>query len=89
MDAARDQVTVTIDGKKRKISKKQSAAIQLANAGATGNPKLLLKFLDLIAGIEAQAEAARPSDYPFSDADIKVIREIYKRLRAYDERESD
>ena len=89
MEAARDQVTVTIDGKKRKISKKQSAAIQLANAGATGNPRLLVKFLDLIAEIEAQAEAARPSEYPFSDVDIKIIQEIYKRLRPYDERVND
>jgi len=89
MEAARDQVTVTIDGKKRKISKKQSAAIQLANAGATGNPRLLVKFLDLIAEIEAQAEATRPSEYPFSDVDIKIIREIYKRLRPYDERIND
>lgn len=89
MEAARDQVTVTIDGKKRKISKAQSAAIQLANAGATGNEKLLLKFIDLIAAIEARAEAARPSDYPFSDVDIKIIREIYERLRPYDERGSD
>lgn len=89
MEAARDQVTVTIDGKKRKISKQQSAAIQLANAGATGNPKLLLKFLDLIAEIEERAESARPSEYPISDVDIKVIREIYKRLRPYDERAND
>ena len=89
LEAAAAQIEATIDGKKRKISKKQSAVIQLANAGAMGDPKLLLKFIDLIAEIEAQAEAARPSEYPFSDVDKKVIREIYKRLRPYDERESD
>lgn len=89
LEAARDQVKVTIDGKLRNISKAQAAAIHLANAGATGNEKLLLKFIDLIAEIEARAEAARPSEYPFSDEDKKVIREIYKRLRPYDERESD
>ena len=54
-----------------------------------GDPKLLLKFIDLIAGIEARAEAARPSEYPFSEVDKKVIREIYKRLRPYDERVDD
>jgi hypothetical protein len=86
LEAAEAQVEVTIDGKKRRISKKQSAAIQLANAGAMGDPKLLLKFIDLIAEIEAQAEAARPSEYPFSDADKTVIQETYKRLRPYDER---
>lgn len=89
LDAAHAQVEVTIDGKTRRISKAQAAAIHLANAGATGNEKLLLKFIDLIAEIEARAEAARPSEYPFSDIDKKVIREIYKRLRPYDERESD
>ena len=89
MEAAHAQVEVTLDGKKRKISKAQAAAIHLANAGATGNEKLLLKFIDLIAEIEARAEAARPSEYPFSDADIRVIREIHKRLRPYDERVND
>jgi len=89
MEAARDQVTVAIDGKRRKISKAQAAAIHLANAGATGNEKLLLKFIVVIADIEARAEAARPSEYPFSDTDQIVIRAIYKRLRPYDQRESD
>jgi hypothetical protein len=89
MEAAQAQIEVTIDGKKRKISKAQSAAIQLANAGAMGNPKLLLKFIDLIARIEAGAEAARPSEYPFSDADKTVIHETFKRLRPYDERAND
>jgi hypothetical protein len=89
LEAAAAQITVIIDGKKRRISKAQSAAIQLANAGATGNEKLLLKFIDLIADIEARAEAARPSEYPFSDVDKKVIRETYKRLRPYDERVND
>ena len=41
MEAARDQVSVTIDGKPRKISKAKSAAIQLANKGATGDPKAI------------------------------------------------
>jgi DNA polymerase IIIc chi subunit len=84
LEAARDQVPVAIDGKKRKISKAQAAAINLANAAATGNPKFVLQFIDLIAGIEARADAARPSAYPFSEVDKKVIHEIYKRLRPYD-----
>lgn len=87
MEAARDQITVTIDGKQRKISKVQSGAIQLANAGAMGNPKLLVKFLDYIAAIEARAEAARPSSYPLSDADLKIIKEVHGRLWQYKKRE--
>lgn len=87
MEAARDQVEVTIDGKKRKISKVQAAATQLANAGAMGNPKLLRQFLDLIEKIEARAEAARPSEYPLSEADLTVIREVHDRLWQYKEKE--
>lgn len=89
LEAANTQIEVTLDGKKRKISKAQAAAIHLANAGATGNEKLLLKFIDLIGDIEARAEAARPSEYPFNDADKTVIRETYKRLRPYEERADD
>ncbi len=63
--------------------------MQLANGAAKGDPKFVIKFLDLIAQIEAKAEAARPSEYPFSDVDIKIIREIYERLRPYNERADD
>ncbi|MGD9920161.1 MAG: DUF5681 domain-containing protein [Pseudorhodoplanes sp.] len=86
LEAAAAQITVTIDGKKRRISKAQAACVQLANKGAMGDEKLLLKFIDLIASIEARAEAARPSEYPFNEMDKQVIREIYKRLRPYEER---
>jgi len=89
MDAASDTVIVTIEGKKRRISKAQSAVIQLANAAATGDHKSAVKLLNLIADIEARAEAARPSEYPFSDVDKNVIGEIYERLRSYDERAND
>ena len=45
MEAARDQVSVTIDGKPRKISKAKSAAIQLANKGAMGDPSFWVNSL--------------------------------------------
>ncbi len=89
LEAAAAKIVVTIDGKKRRISKSQAACIQLANKGAMGNETLMLKFIDLIADIEARAEAARPAEYPFSDLDNKVITEVYKRLRPYEEREND
>ena len=76
LEAARDQVPVTIDGKKRKISKAQAAAINLANAAATGNPKFVLQFIDLIAGIEARAEAARHFLHTLS---AKSIRRLFMK----------
>ena len=66
MEAARDQVSVTIDGKPRKISKAKRPQYNLRPTRATGNPKLLAQFLDWLDEIEARAEAARPSEYPLS-----------------------
>jgi len=46
MDAARDQVTATIAGKERKISKIQATAMQLATKAAGGDPTSMGRFLD-------------------------------------------
>ena len=89
MEAARDQVSVTIDGKPRKISKAKSAAIQLANKGAMGDPKLLGQFLDRLDEIETRAAASKPSEYPLSDADLEVIRAVHSRLRPWGKRGDD
>jgi len=89
MEAVNDPVTVTIEGKSRKITKLQATAMQLATRAATGNDKAIAKLLDWVDEIESRAEAARPSEYPFSEVDKKVILETYKRLRPYNERESD
>ena len=89
MEAARDQVSVTIDGKPRKISKAKSAAIQLANKGAMGDPKLLGQFLDRLDEIETRAAASKPSEYTLSDADLEVIRAVHSRLRPWGKRGDD
>ena len=46
MEAARDQVTATIAGKQRKISKIQATAMQLATKAAGGDPASIGRFLD-------------------------------------------
>jgi hypothetical protein len=83
MEAAHGQVTATIDGKRRKISKVQATTMQLATKAAAGDPKAMLKFLDWIDEIEARAAAARPSQYPVSAADIEVINAVHDRLWQY------
>jgi hypothetical protein len=88
-EAVNDPVMVTIEGKQRKITKLQATAMQLATKAATGDVKAIAKLLDWVDEIEARAEAARPSEYPFNDADAKVIREVYSRLRPYSEWVSD
>lgn len=89
MEAARTKVTVTIDGKKRRITMAQAITMKLALRAAAGEAKATAEFLDWMDKIERRAEAARPSEYPFNDLDKKVIREIYKRLRPYEDRMGD
>lgn len=88
MEAVNDPVTVTVEGKKRKISKLQATAMQLATKAATGDNKAIAKLLDWVDEIEARAEAARPSEYPLSDADLHVIREVHGRLWQYKRQEN-
>jgi hypothetical protein len=81
MDAARDQVTAMIAGKQRKISKIQATAMQLATKAAGGDAASMGRFLDWMDEFESRAAAARPQEFPFSDADLAVIREVYKRMQ--------
>jgi hypothetical protein len=81
MDAANAQVTATIDGRPRKISKLVATAMQLATKAAGGDHKAMGEFLDRIAEIEARAAAARPVQFPFTPADLEVLRDTYERMK--------
>jgi hypothetical protein len=81
MEAARDQVSATIDGKTRKISKAQAAVMQLATKAASGDHRALARFLDSIDEIEMRAAAAKPPEFPLSEEDIQVIHAIYQRMK--------
>jgi len=81
MAAARDQVTATIGGKQRKISKLQAAAMQLATQAAGGDPRAIGKFLDWVDEIERREAAAKPARFPFSEADLEVLHAIDDRMR--------
>ena len=80
MQAANDSVTANISGKQRKISKLHATTMQLATKAAGGDPKMIGQFLDWVDQIESRAAAARPSEYPLSNADIEVIKAVHTRL---------
>jgi Family of unknown function (DUF5681) len=80
-EAADDQVFATMDGEKRKISKLQATTMQLATKAASGDQAAMKQFLEWMDEIEARAAAARPSQFPLSEADIEVIRETYERMK--------
>ena len=81
MEAARDQVSATVDGRTRKISKIQATAMQLATKAAGGDQAAIGKFLDWMDEIETRAAAVKPSQFPLSAPDIEVLRAAYERMK--------
>ena len=79
-EAASKPVKATIDGKERTITALHATTMQLALAAAKGDQKSIRAFLDWIDKMETRQAAARPVQYPLSDADIQVIRAVYARL---------
>ncbi len=59
----------------------QASVWNLAIQAARGDQRATAAFLDRIEEIQARAEAARPTEYPLSDADLEVIRTVYDRLK--------
>jgi len=81
MEAARDQVSATIGGKTRKISKIQATTMQLARPGGGGDHAAMGRLLDWIDEIETRAAAAKPANFPLSAPDLEVLRAIYDRMK--------
>src|SRR2546429_7315704 len=81
MEAARDQVTATVGGRARKISKIQATAMQLATKAAGGDQAAMGRFLDWVDEIETRASAVKPSQFPIGAPDIEVIRAVYERMK--------
>jgi hypothetical protein len=81
MEAARDQVTDTVGGRTRTISKLQATTMQLATKAAGGDHAAIGRFLDWIDEIETRAASVKPSQYPIGAPDIEVIRAVYERMK--------
>ena len=77
-------MSVTVGGKRRKITKIQATAMQLATKAASGDQTAINKFLDWMDAIESRAAAAKPSQFPLSEPDIEVIRAVYERMKQCD-----
>jgi alpha-beta hydrolase superfamily lysophospholipase len=81
MEAARDPVTATVDGRTRRISKIQATTTQLATKAASGDHAAMGKFLDWIDEIETRAAAVKPTQFPLSEPDLEVLRAAYERMK--------
>ena len=83
MEAARDQVSATVGGRTRTISKLQATTMQLATKAAGGDQAAMGRFLDWVDEIETRA-AIKPTQFPLSAPDIEVIRAAYERMKQCD-----
>jgi hypothetical protein len=81
LEAARDQVSATVGGRIRKITKIQATAMQLATKAAGGDQTAINKFLDWMDEIESRAAAAKPSQFPLSEPDLEVLRAVHERMK--------
>ena len=89
MEAARDQVTATVGGRTRTISKLQATTMQLATKAAGGDQAAIGRFLDWIDEIETRAANLKPSQFPIGEPDIEVIRTVYERMKQCDPEKKD
>lgn len=70
----------TVDGKQRKMTALHATTMQLAIKAAKGDHRSMAEFLDWVDKIEQRKESTKPAQYPFTAADIEVIKAVYQRL---------
>jgi Family of unknown function (DUF5681) len=77
------KVTVTENGRRRKITVREAVVAQLINKSATADLRAIKMLLDLIKDAEKQAgTATSPEPAPrFTTADEEVVEQLIERLR--------
>jgi hypothetical protein len=73
--ALNEKVYVTIDGKRRKITKCEAIVNQMVNQSASGDLRATKMLIDMKVG------AAPPEKNPFSPTDKEVVQQLTARLR--------
>ena len=79
-EALNEPVTVTENGGRRKVSKRQAIITQLVNRSATADFRAIKILLDIMRDIERQTEPTAPETSDFSEADEKVLEQIKARF---------
>jgi Family of unknown function (DUF5681) len=83
-DALNEQVFVTVDGERRKITKREAVVHQLVNKSATADLRATKMLFDMIKEVEQKASVTPPAPEPRpldEAADKKVLQNLYDRIR--------
>jgi hypothetical protein len=82
-DALDEQVFVTIDGERRKITKREAAVYQLVNKSAIADLRATKMLFDMIKDVEQKASVTSPAPEPrrLDAADKEVEQHLVDRIR--------
>src|SRR5271166_5940174 len=82
-DALNERVWVTIDGKRRKITKREAIVTQMVNKSASADLRATKMLIDMMKDVEQKANGAPqpPSPPPFTEADEQVLEQLVERIR--------
>ena len=81
--ALNEPVYVTIDGKRRKITKREAIVTQMVNKSAKADLRATKMLFDMMKEVEQKANGApQPtSPPPFTEADEQVVEQLVERIR--------
>ena len=79
-EALDQSVTVTENGRRRKVTKREAIITQLVNRSATADLRALKILFDMMRDLEAQTEPAPGETPAFSAADEKVLEQLRARF---------
>ena len=80
--ALNEPVFVTIDGKRRKITKREVIVTQMVNNAAGADLRATKMLIDMMKDIEKKTGAeSQPEPHRFAPADEEVIKNVVERIR--------
>ncbi len=82
-DALNEPVFVTIDGERRKLTKREAVVLQLVNKSTSADLRATKMLFDMMKDVEHKAGVASPPPEPHrpSEADKEVVQLFVERLR--------
>ena len=79
--ALNEKVTITENGKRRQVTKREAVIAQLVNKSASAELRATKMLIDMLRDIEKKAEPAAAAKFPFSPTDKEVMQQLIARLR--------
>ena len=79
-EALNEPVTITENGRRRKITKREAIVRQVVNCSVTPDWRAVKIVFDLLRHIEGQIEPASPETSAFTAADEEVIEQLKARF---------